>query len=299
MTVSGGNLVYGGRTVLLRGENFNNEPALACCGGPNVNAINANAADYAKLGSLGGNVVRFGLDYQWYSSNRANFFAVVDQHVAWAKANHLWMIPVMFMPPGGSNGGYGGQGGFWGSASNQQLLTSFWSDFATHYANEPTMAGYDIFNEPAPTDNQCCGQYQQWAQSAYNAITAVDPHHFVVIEAPLYNTEPSISGSRILWSGHCYAAVGTDGCNFPGSNPASPTNRPFFVGEVGSQPAQGTAYVPGNLANFNAQGISWTHFVMHETGFGLFQNWGAGDFSSPWSAMLTVVQAAMAGNIRP
>jgi hypothetical protein len=96
LTVSGSNLVYKGQVVVLRGENFNNGPALSCCGGPNINLINANAADYAQARNvLGMNMIRFGLDYAWYSANRTTFFNVMDQHVAWARTNHLWMIPVI------------------------------------------------------------------------------------------------------------------------------------------------------------------------------------------------------------
>jgi len=298
LTVSDGNLVYDGQNVVLRGENFNNEPALSCCGGPDIDLINASIADYAQAsGVLGENVIRFGLDYAWYSADRAGFFAVVDRHVAWAMANHLWLIPVMHEPPGGTDGGYGGQNGFWSSAANQQALIDFWADFAGHYQNNSTIAGYDVFNEPAPPS---VAAYDSWAQRVYDAITAVDPHHFVVLEVSSADWDlPSVNGDRVLWSGHCYATVGTDGCEFPGADPSTPTKRPFLVGEVGAQRSQGTTYVPDDLANFNHQGVSWVHFVMHETGFGLYQNWDAGNFSNPWIEMIQVVQAATPGTIKP
>jgi hypothetical protein len=287
---------------VLRGENFENCPALAACvGSANIAKIDVNGADYAKVSSLGGNHVRFGLDYAWWSANRAQFFAVIDQHVAWARANHLWMIPVMFSPPGGSNGGYGGQSGFWGSASNQQALTNFWIDFATHYANEPTIVGYDLFNEPAPPS---ASAWTGWAQSAANAVWAADSHHFVVLEESSADWNlPNVAGTRILWSAHCYAAVGTNGCNYPGSNPQLPPKRPFWWGEIGSTYPD-LAYVPGDLTSFNQNGVSWTHEdFRHGCGapncWGLYQNWNPGDFSSPWTAMINTVSAAMAGSIKP
>src|SRR5205823_12042007 len=42
LTTQGSKFMYQGQTVLLRGENFNNEPANSCCGGPDINKINAN-----------------------------------------------------------------------------------------------------------------------------------------------------------------------------------------------------------------------------------------------------------------
>jgi len=218
LTVSDGKLVYGGQDVVLRGENFNNEPALSCCGGPDISLINVNTADYEQAsGVLGENVIRFGLDYSWYAADRARFFAVVDRQVTWAMANHLWLIPVMYEPPGGTDGGYGGQDGFWSSAPNQQALIDFWADFASHYQANSTIAGYDVFNEPAPPS---VAAYDSWAQGVYDAITAADPNHFVLLEVSSADWDlPSVNGDRILWSGHCYAPMGTEGCNCPGADP--------------------------------------------------------------------------------
>ena len=296
LTVTGGTLSYGGQTVVLRGENFNNEPGLSCCGGPNIDSINVDQADYSKVSGMGANMVRFGLDYQWYLSDRARFYSVVDQHVAWAGAAHLWMIPVLFMPPGGSNGGYGGQDAFWNSASNQQALISFWSDFAGHYAGSPTIAGYDIFNEPAPPSTQA---WSTVAQRVTDAIGRVDPNHFVALEESSADWDlPAVSGPRILWSSHCYGAFATDGCNMPGPDPTSPDKRPFWIGEMGStNPSVGA--VQQDLAAFNQRGISWTHFVMHASDFGLYASWSAGDFLQPWQPMINIVTSAEQGSIKP
>ena len=302
LLVSGPVLSLGGKTVVLRGENFDNCPALAACAGrSDISRIDVNEADYTTVSNLGGNHVRFGLDYAWWSSNRTQFYAVLDQHISWARAHHLWLIPVMFSPPGGSNGGFGGQGGFWGSRGNQQALTAFWADFASHYANEPTIGGYDIFNEPAPPSALA---WSIWAQATADSIRAVDANHFVVLEASSADWNlPLVSGPNLVWSGHCYGAVGTNGCNYPGANPRIPSKRPFFVGEAGST-YPNLAFVPANLASFNQLGVSWTHYdYRHGCGapdcWGLYQNWVAGDLSSPWTSMIATVSAAMAGSVRP
>jgi len=296
LAVAGPNLTYNGQVVNLRGENFNNETALSCCGSGNIADINASVADYQQVGSMGGNLVRFGLNYQWYSNNPTKFYSVMDQHLAMAAAAHLWVIPVMFGPPGGSSGGYSGQDGFWGSPANQQALIAFWADFAHHYASNSTLAGFDIFNEPAPPS---AGAWTNWAQKATQAITAADANHFVVLEVDSADWNlPAVSGGRVLWSSHCYAAIGSDGCNYPGADPHNPPARPYFVGEVGSTyPSMGSA--PANLRTLNGQGVSWAGFVMHDQSFGLYRNYAAGDFSSPWSAMIQAVTSSMSGAARP
>jgi hypothetical protein len=301
LTISGGSLSYHGRAVTLRGENFNNEPALACCGEADINRINVNAQDYANVANtLGGNYVRLGLEYGWYKADKLTFFQVIDRHVQWAKQNHLWLVPVIFGPPGGSHGDYSGQEGFWDSATNQQDLTAFWSDFATHYAVEATVAGYDLFNEPAPPSAL---DWKAWAQATTDAVTKVDANHFVVLEQTSADWSlPAVSAPRILWSSHCYARAGSEGCNFPGPNHASPTDRPFLVGEVGTKTkSTGLSYVPGDLDAFNRDGVSWTHFLLREPddGFGLYANNGAGDFSQPQTTMIDTVSQAMKGSVRP
>jgi hypothetical protein len=301
LLVSGGSLYYHGHAVTLRGENFNNEPALACCGVADIARINVNADDYGYLGNtLGGNYVRLGLEYKWYQTDKLTFFQVLDQHVAWAKQNHLWLIPARFGPPGGSSGGYSGQEGFWANASNQRDLSAFWADLAAHYAIEPTIAGYDLFNEPAPANAR---DWKSWAQATTDAITKVDANHFIVLEQTSADWSlPAVSGPRILWSSHCYARTGSEGCNFPGPNHSSPSDRPFLVGEVGTRTRRtGLSYVPDNLNAFNRDGVSWTHFVLREPGdgFGLFVNNRAGDFSQPQTPMIETVTMAMSGSVRP
>ena len=301
LIVSGDSLVYHGRAVTLRGENFNNGPAMTCCGVPEITRINANADDYDKLSAtLGGNYVRFGLEYQWYKKDAATFFQILDQHVQLAKRNHLWMIPVMFDPPGGSSGNYGGQEGFWSSPNNQRALTSFWVDFARHYAGDLTIAGYDLFNEPAPPSVKA---WRNWAQVTTDAIAGVDSNHFVVLENDSVDYDvPAVHGPRIVWSSHCYARVGTNGCNSPGGNPSAPTKLPFLIGEVGTKPPTGdTAYVPDDINTFNLMGVSWTHFVMRESsdGFGLYGSPRAGDFTQPWTAMIDAVRSGMKDSVQP
>ncbi len=327
--VSGNTLVYQGKAIVFRGINFNNGPGMA----PNLPAsdINVDESDYAqahegvdpKTPGLGGNAVRFGLSYWWYSTDtttdHGSFYAVIKQHVAWAKAHHLWMIPVMFIAPGNTSGGYGNQGDFWdnaGSSANRDLVTAFWTDFATHFADEPTIAAYDIINEPSPGS---IDTYTAWAQQVYDGITSADAHHLVAIESTTYTqgvdavgalpTIVTSGASRILWSQHCYPewSYGTT-CG----QVVLPT-APLWIGETGVYrgDAANFARYPAFLTSFNANKISFTHFVMRSwyqgDDYGLYgyingvdgQDQGPGGFLNPWPEMIQLVQSATAGNTFP
>jgi PKD repeat protein len=302
VTTQGSKLMYQGQPIVLRGVNFNNEPALACCGGPDINLINANQADYAQAHQLGANHLRWGIDYNWYASNRTQFFSVLDQHLAWAAQYQLWVYLVDFIPPGGSSGGFDQSASkgycIWSdcstSATNQTLLNNMWQDIATHYANNPTVVGYDVMNEPAPPSDS------EWASLAtrlYNTITTADPNHFVIIEAPLSNDLSLFNQtSRVVYSVHHYPG----GDNFPTGEPA---NTPLLIGEFGDQRTSPTAvtFVANEISRYEAAGISWTHFVWREDaqGFGLYGSYTAGDFSSPWTAMIAAVQVGWAKNVYP
>jgi cellulase (glycosyl hydrolase family 5) len=301
VTTQGSQFMYQSQKVVLRGENFNNEPALACCGGPDITLINAAQSDYVQAHQLGANVLRWGIDYNWYATNRTQFFSVLDQHMAWAAQNQLWVFLVDFIPPGGSSGGFDQSASkgycIWSdcakSGANQTSLNAMWQDVAQHYASNTTIVGYDVMNEPAPPADS---EWSALATRLYNTLTAADPNHVVIIEAPLSNDLSLFNlTSRVSYSVHHYPG----GDNFPTGQPA---NTPMIVGEFGDQRITSTAvtFVTNEISRYNAAGVSWTHFVMREdsAGFGLYVD-PAGDFSQPWPAMISAVQTGWAGNTLP
>lgn len=291
LSAKGGQLTFNGKPIRLRGENFNNEPGLSCCGGPNISGIDANNADYAKMRSLGANSIRLGMDYAWFQADRTGFFTAMDTQVGYARTNHLWVILNLFIPPGGSSGGFQ-QYDLWGNQRNSDLLMGFWGDVAGHYSQIPTVAGYDILNEPAPAADS---QWLDLSTRIYRRIRQVDGNHLVVIEAPLSNDLSLFSlVDHVLYSVHHYAG----GDDYPSSRPA---DTPLWVGEFGQvSDKSAVQFVASEIARYEADGVSWCHFVEREVaGFGLFGSYKAGDFGSPWTAMIAAVQSGFAGSTVP
>jgi hypothetical protein len=191
LTIAGRAFTFQGQTVVLRGINIDNGGATYEAGEYNEREaidlgkklrknITEDESDYARLDSWGINCVRFGLDWHWYAGDKDQFFAVMDQHIQWAKAHHMWLIPVMFVPRGGYQDFSEGTR-FWKEHSYRDSLKKFWVEYARRYANEPTIAGYDLLNEPS--SGQVGVDWWPYAGELRDAIYAVDKNHFVVIES--------------------------------------------------------------------------------------------------------------------
>jgi hypothetical protein len=205
LQISGSNFSYGAQTgIKLRGINVTNGSATyevddsaydinvgIAQGATFRSRITEDERDYIRYEQWQVNVLRFHLDWHWFgylASDHTNFYAFMDQHIAWARTHHVWLIPTMAVPPGGWQD-YTGHGmRFWQPGPTdpnfQNLLKDFWTAFATRYANEAQIAGYDLLNEPSsgaalPT----AIDWWPYAGTLRNAIFAVDPNHFVVIEA--------------------------------------------------------------------------------------------------------------------
>ena len=169
-----------------------------------VSDITIGAEDYNRVAGWGINLVRFGLSFTWYQTDRNAFFKSIDGQVAAAHAAGVYLIPVMFTTPADCYEGYGHTCGIWSSGAEQQRLLSFWQDFARHYAGETAIAGYDLLNEPAPPN---VSQWLSLAQSIRDAVVAVDANHDVVIEAGSDSLFSGLLGARVIYSVHGYAPL--------------------------------------------------------------------------------------------
>ncbi len=191
LNISGRVFTYHGQTVYLRGVNLTNGRAMydskdydqneaIAMGKTFRSRLTEDERDYARLESWGVNVVRLGLDWHWFAADKDQFFAFVDQHIAWATSHRIWLIPVMFVPPAGEQD-YSRGTRFWRNASYRNALKAFWVEVAQRYAEEPTIAGYDLLNEPSAA--QAGVDWLPYAGELHDAIWTVDKNHFLVIES--------------------------------------------------------------------------------------------------------------------
>ncbi len=208
LEAEGSKLIYGDSETILKGANFDNVSAIGTYDGAGTtDNIATHELDYQTLSKLGGNHVRFGMSTKWFVDDPENAFDVLDQNIAWARDNDVFISLVFFHPyPGNVTENYGNSNHeFWSSEEHQQEMQQMWLDIAVRYKDEPALAGYDLLNEPTPSSGDC-NDWFDLAQEYRDAIYEVDQNHLVFIEACKEGLFWKIfDGDNIVYETHFYA----------------------------------------------------------------------------------------------
>jgi endoglycosylceramidase len=213
-----------GQAVILRGVNYPGyeQPD------PKVHDLIA----YRALEGFGFNVVRLpiswaNLEQQPGAFDSTYLASYVDQDVQWANSVGIYIILDMHQYHWADRfDGYGipdwavqnyapnetgmrrAVSDFWSNSDLQGHLVQVWVRIAQHYANEPTIAGYDLLNEPwvytsvMPELNATA--IDVFYSRAIGAIGAVDPNHIIFLEPANMNVFKSPTRTNIVWSPHFY-----------------------------------------------------------------------------------------------
>lgn len=150
-----------------------------------------NEESFREISELGFNCIRFYLSYTYFEDEanpyayKESGFAWLDQNIAWAKEHNIRLILNMHVP----QGGYQSQGeglALWQNEENQNRLVSLWTEIARRYADEETIIGYGLINEPVvpllndvpSTTAQCSSLMQRIA----DGIRTYDSNHILFVE---------------------------------------------------------------------------------------------------------------------
>lgn len=179
--------------------------------------------DFRILADLGMSAVRLPIYYLNHMNEDGSWkrdpsgkvdFRRIEWVVAMAKKYRLYVILDLHGAPGSQNGAdhsgrIGGSGSLWNNTSFQNQTLAFWRELATRFRNEPTVAGYDVLNEPslsypAPATRPVLDLYDR----IYREIRAVDPNHIVIMEG-IWDwtaiTRPSDYGwTNVVYEFHYY-----------------------------------------------------------------------------------------------
>lgn len=178
----------------------------------------ANESTYREIASLGFNSVRFYLNYRFFVESSAGTynelaFQWIDQNIEWAKKYGVSLLLNMHISPSGKPD----QKTFWEYTHNQTLLDALWKEIATRYADNPTILGYGLLNEPTPLyDGNAESSLASWkrlAQRLTNTIRKVDKNHILFVEKAIAAQDLQSNSMRYQLNDEKNFIIVDDPCN--------------------------------------------------------------------------------------
>ena len=214
-----------GRVVLLRGTNY---PGYDHAPTPDAHSESA----YELFARAGFNVVRLPISWSKLEPAPGKFSesylaSYVDRDIRWAKKYGLYVVLDMHQSNWGARFGGGGVpdwvvnqypptdagmrravSDFWNQTSLQDHLVNVWRNVARRYANETTIAGYDILNEPwvytSIYPNLNASYVNDFYVRVIKSIRTVDPNHIIFLEPSNMHPLDFPLKENIVWSPHFY-----------------------------------------------------------------------------------------------
>lgn len=264
--------------------------------------------DFDNCQALGMNSIRLPIWYMnlvdFNGNYLANGFDRIDWFIREAGERGIYVILDMHGAPGSQNGSdhSGIDGGnekekasefFFGNNAynNQQKYYDLWYKIAQRYKDNPTVAGYDLLNEPYCTYRYTSTQPEStlhntlWNiyNNAYKVIRSVDKEHVIIMEAtwdPWDLPNPSTyDWVNVMYEYHNYLYDDYD--NVGGGQITSMKNKinniinqgynvPSYMGEFSFM--NNTSAWQQGLKLLNDSGLSWTSWSYKVTGSN--NNWG-------------------------
>jgi len=170
------------QTIFLRGAAFGGLGESGLSGWNTGSSLSRMFSQYMALTGGKANIIRVGTGAHAGWGTAATFDTAIDQIVALAKAANIRII-VEF---------HGGltSSDFTSMVSNPQPLIDWFTHFATRYKNEPTVTGFELYNEP----NSDITTQTAWASAmtqVANAIRAINPNALILVASIPYGSVSS------------------------------------------------------------------------------------------------------------
>ena len=245
--------------------------------------------DYQNVADAGMNVIRLPIWYRnfqsddngtWYRNEAGEIdFSELDEVVAMCRKYGLYLIIDAHGLPGYQNdydhcGKSKSMSLFDDTAAGRryrEVVVDFWTEIAKRYAGEPTVAMYDLMNEPLGTNITRDKSFQQtfwdFSDELYRAVRAADPDHIISMEAiwaPDAIPGPDVYGwENIVYQEHLYDISNPAMLHKANEIKNAGYNSPFLIGEFYPR---GVASFDYMLSLFNHRGLSWTTWTYKGAG---------------------------------
>ena len=165
--------------------------------------------------------------------------------------------------------------------------TEMWAGIAQRYKDQPTVAGYDLMNEPMGASNGAT-LYLVYDQ-IYRAVRAHDARHLIFIEDGFKGVDhmpnPAIAGwHNVIFSTHTYARNAKSEEDFLAkmhrltaqfTEQQTAFKVPMYLGEFNVVPCGTTETIKKIIINLQAKEISWSLWSYKNAGkMGKHSLWG-------------------------
>jgi hypothetical protein len=233
-------------------------------------------ADIKRIAELGYNSVRPALDSRLFvtDGNPPTYseegFALLDNLIKWCKANGVYVIIDMHAAVGGQTGqniddSADDRPDLFIEQKYQDELVNLWTTIAKRYKDEPTVAGYDLLNEPLPARTGAAQAYKAQLEPLYKRITAaireIDSKHIVIVEGADWANDWSVFtkpfDKNMVYQFHyyCWDTPTTLKSIQQYLDYRSRLNAPVWVGETGERD---DAIYWATTEYFEANNIGWS-----------------------------------------
>lgn len=171
----------------------------------------------------------------------------IDQLIQWCKEYDVYIILDMHGAPGGQTGtniddSLDDQPRLFMDKQHEQELIDLWGMLANRYKDEPTVAAYDLLNEPLPN---WFSQYNHKLMPLYQAIIKkirdVDTNHLIILEGLHWATDFTVfetigleaACDGLVLEFHKYWSNPDQESLTPYIEASKRLNAPLFMGEGG------------------------------------------------------------------
>jgi hypothetical protein len=176
----------------------------------------------------------------------------------------------MHAAPGGQTGqniddSANDEPGLFMNPANQDRLVALWVKLATRYHDDPTVAAYDLLNEPLPERTGAAAKYKRELEPLYKRITqairAVDQKHMITVEGANWANDWSVFStpfdSNLVYQFHYYCWANPTRLNDLSQflDRRKQFGAPLWAGETGERD---NAIYWATTDYFEANNIGWS-----------------------------------------